>query len=130
MPYTIEPLTKNQAIPSFYELLDPVYRFLSQAPLLEAKGDRPLQMTFEHQLKALIFYHLEEHSSGSHLVQVLDKDDFAKREIAPPEGIQKSSFFDAINHRELKLLEEKIPFCRYLPPLSISFSEVFAIGHQ
>ena len=104
MPYTIEPLTKNQAIPSFYELLDPVYRFLSQAPLLEAKGDRPLQMTFEHQLKALIFYHLEEHSSGSHLVQVLDKDDFAKREIAPPEGIQKSSFFDAINHRGLEQL--------------------------
>ncbi len=104
MPYTIEPLAKNQAIPSFYELLDPVYRFLSQAPLLEAKGDRPLQMTFEHQLKALIFYHLEEHSSGSHLVQVLDKDDFAKREIAPPEGIQKSSFFDAINHRGLEQL--------------------------
>ena len=63
-----------------------------------------MQMTFEHQLKALIFYHLEEHSSGSHLVQVLDKDDFAKREIAPPEGIQKSSFFDAINHRGLEQL--------------------------
>ncbi len=104
MPYTIEPLSKNQAIPSFYELLAPVYKILSHTPPLTAKGDRQLQMTFEHQLKALIFYHLEEHSSGSHLVQVLGKDDFAKHEIAPPEGIEKSSFFEAINHRGLEQL--------------------------
>jgi hypothetical protein len=104
MPYTIEPLNKNQAIPSFHELLVPVYRILSHTPPLEAKGDRPLQMTFEHQLKALIFYHLEEYSSGSHLVQVLEKDDFAKNEIAPPDGIKKSSFFEAVNHRGLEQL--------------------------
>ena len=104
MPYTIEPLSKNQAIPSFYELLAPVYKILSHTPPLTAKGDRQLQMTFEHQLKALIFYHLEEHSSGSHLVQVLGKDDFAKREITPPDGIEKSSFFDAVNHRGLDQL--------------------------
>ena len=104
MPHTIEPRRKNQAIPSFRKLLAPVYRILPHTPSLEAKGDRPLQMTFEHQLKALIFYHLEEHSSGSHLVQVLEEDDFAKSEIAPPEGIQKSSFFEAINHRGLEQL--------------------------
>ena len=73
MPYTIKPLSKNQVIPSFYELLAPAYKILSHTPPLEAKGDRQLQMTFEHQLKALIFYHLEEHSSGSHLVVVMDK---------------------------------------------------------
>ncbi len=48
MPYTIEPLRKNQAIPSFHELLVPVYRTLSHTPPLEAKEDRPLQMEFEH----------------------------------------------------------------------------------
>jgi hypothetical protein len=58
--------------------LAPAYKILSHTPPLEAKGDRQLQMIFEHQLKALIFYHLEEYSSGSHLVQVLDKDAFAK----------------------------------------------------
>ncbi len=104
MPYTIEPLSKNQAIPSFHELLAPVYKILSHTPPLEAKGDRPLQMTFEHQLKALIFYHLEEYSSGSHLVQALEEDDFAKKEIAPPDGIKKSSFFEAVNHRGLEQL--------------------------
>ena len=97
MPYTIAPRRKNQAIPSFYELSVPVYRILLHTPPLEAKGDRPLQMPFEHQLKALIFYHLEEYSSGSHLIQALEEDDFVKREIAPPDGIKKSSLFEAVN---------------------------------
>ena len=61
-------------------------------------------MDFEHQLKALIFYHLEEHSSGRYLLQVLKEDDFAKNQIAPPEGIEKSSFFEAINNRGLEQL--------------------------
>jgi hypothetical protein len=99
MPYTIKRLRKNQAIPSFHKLLAPVYRILNHTPPLEAKGDRPLKMTFEHQLKALIFYHLEEYSSGSHFVQALEEDDFAKKEIAPPGGIKKSSFSEVINHR-------------------------------
>ncbi len=105
MPYTIEPLiSKNQAIPSFHELLVPVYKILSHTPLLEAKGDRPLQMNFEQQLKALIFFHLEEHSSGRHLLQALEEDDFAKSEIAPPDGIKRSSFSEAVNHRGLDQL--------------------------
>jgi hypothetical protein len=33
-----------------------------------------LKMSFEEQLKALIFYHLEEHVSGRHLIQVLKED--------------------------------------------------------
>jgi hypothetical protein len=41
-------------------------------PALESRGDRPLKMSFEDQLKALIFYHLEEHVSGRHLIQVLN----------------------------------------------------------
>ena len=104
MPYTIDPLKKSLAKPSYYELLEPIHRILLHTPPLEAKGDRPLQMTFEHQLKALIFYHLEEYTSGSHLVQVLGEDNFAKNEIAPPEGIKKSGFFEAVNHRGLEQL--------------------------
>ncbi len=58
----------------------------------------------EHQLKALIFYYLEEYSSGSHLVQALEENDFVKKEIAPPKGIKKSSFSEAVNHRGLEQL--------------------------
>jgi hypothetical protein len=62
-------------------------------------------MTFDDELKALIFYHLEEHNSGRHLIQVLKEDDFARNNIAPEDGIEKSSFFEAINTRGLEQLE-------------------------
>ena len=61
-------------------------------------------MTFEDQLNALVFYHLEEHESGTHLVQVLEEDTFAREHIAPKDGIKKSSFFEAINTRGLEQL--------------------------
>ena len=77
---------------------------IHKAPALESRGDRPLKMTFEDQLKALIFFHLEEHVSGRHLIQVLKEDDFARENIAPKDGIEKSSFFEAINSRGLEQL--------------------------
>ena len=73
-------------------------------PPLEAQGHRPLKMTFEDQLKALIFFHLEEHTSAQHLLQVLEEDGFARDVIAPEKGIKKSSFGEAINSRGLEQL--------------------------
>ena len=82
-------------------LLLPLKASLEDVPFLEARGNRPLQMSFEDQLKILIYYHLEEHSSGRHLLQVLAQENFAATHIAPPGGIQKSAFFEAINSRGL-----------------------------
>lgn len=59
-------------------------------------------MEFEDQLKALIFFHLEEHNSGLHLIQTLQEDDFARNNIAPRKGIRKSSFFEAMSDRGLE----------------------------
>lgn len=73
--------------------------------MLQSRGDRPLKMEIEDQLKALIFYHLEEHSSGRHLLQVLKEDGFAREHIAPRDGIEKSSFFEAVNNRGLEQLQ-------------------------
>jgi len=73
---------------------------LPESPLLESRGDRPLKMTFKDQLKALIFFHLEEHVSGRHLIQVLKEENFAHKNIAPEDGIEKSSFFNAIKVKE------------------------------
>lgn len=77
---------------------------IDDVPLLTARGNRDLQLTFEQQLNSLIFFHLEEHTSGRHLLQVLAEDDWARKEIAPPEGIKKSSFFEAINTRGFEQL--------------------------
>lgn len=87
---------------SIARLFFPFKKALDQCPILEAKGNRPLQMTFEDQLKILTYFHLAEHSSGRHLLQVLKQEDFAATHIAPPGGIEKSAFFEAINTRGLE----------------------------
>lgn len=87
-------------------LLTPVFERFKSDNKLESRGDRPLQMSFDDQLKALIFYHLEEFSSGSELLQALEQNDFAKECVAPPKGIKKSAFFEAINNRGLEQLTE------------------------
>lgn len=103
MPYAIDTLKKANA-PSFNQLFAPIDRAKIGMPLLEARGHKPLKMTFDDQLKALIFFHLEEHTSAQHLLQVLEDDDFARNVIAPEEGIKKSSFAEAINNRGLEQL--------------------------
>jgi hypothetical protein len=90
----------------FQPLLDPVLKYLSDITPLTSRGDRPLQLSFEHQLKALIFFHLQEFDSGRELLQALEQDDFAKECVAPPKGIKKSAFFEAINNRGLEQLAE------------------------
>lgn len=105
MPRSIKLHGKKFRPPSFHKLYRPAVNILTETPALESRGDRPLKMSFEDQLKALIFYHLEEHVSGRHLIQVLKEDDFARKNIAPKDGIEKSSFFEAINNRGLEQLQ-------------------------
>ncbi len=77
MPYTLNPLDKTfKKAPSFWRLLAPLRAILHDITPLEARGNRPLQMDFEDQLNALIYFHLEEHTSGRHLLQVL-KEEFS-----------------------------------------------------
>lgn len=100
MPRTLNPWDKNQKINAIFDdVFKPVTTILPHTPALEARGDRPLQMDFEHQLKALILFHLEEHNSAQHLLQVLKQDTFARTAIAPAAGIEKSSFSEAMNTR-------------------------------
>jgi hypothetical protein len=101
MPHSLKPFKKKHAL-SFKKLYDPIKNAMVGMPVLEARGNRPLQMNFEDHLKALIFFHLEEHKSAQHLLQVLEEDDFARNEIAPKEGIKKSSFSEATNSRGLE----------------------------
>ncbi len=61
-------------------------------------------MTFENQLDALLYLHLDGFESGRDLLQALDESDFARREIAPTDGIKKSSFFEVLNTRSLEQL--------------------------
>ena len=103
---TFKQLKRNRKPWAFKMMLDPLRKMMKLDHPLEAKGNRPLQMNFDDQLKALIFFHLEEYASGRELLEALDKNDFAKECVAPPKGIKKSAFFEAINNRGLEQLGE------------------------
>lgn len=100
MPRTFDPFRKPNQF-EFLSLFKPAVEATSQMPALDSKGNRPLQMTFEEHLRALVYFHLEEHHSAQHLLQVLEEDDFARSAIAPENGIKKSSFSEATNSRGL-----------------------------
>ena len=104
MPQAFKPDQKKFRSFSFLKLYQPVRSLAPETPVLESRGDRPLKMTFDDQLKMLVFYHLEEHVSARHMLQVLEQDDFARENIAPKDGIKKSSFSEAINTRGLEQL--------------------------
>jgi hypothetical protein len=60
MPQTLQPYAPKYTAPSFDDLLEPTKDALATARPLVARGNRPLQMNFEQQLRALLYFHLEE----------------------------------------------------------------------
>ena len=89
----------------FNKFIEPALKESTKAPKLQSLGYRPLKMSFEEQLKSLVYFHLQEHKSGRHLVEDINSNDFAKQNIAPVDGISKSSFFEIINSRGLEQLQ-------------------------
>ena len=84
----------------------PVNDALQDITPLESRCIRSLQMTFEDQINILVYFHLEEHHLGCHLLQVLKENDFTRQHVAPEKGIQKSSFFEDISSRGLEQMVE------------------------
>ena len=95
-------LKRKYVVPSFTQVRRPLSQILPHTPRLESRGNRPLQMDFEDQLNALIYFHLEEHTSARHLIQALQEDGFARDNVAPKDGISRSSFSESINERGLE----------------------------
>lgn len=103
---TFKKLRRHRTPWSFKKLKSPIGKCWKPESPLVSKGYRPLQLSFDDQLNALIYFHLEEFSSGRELLQALEQNDFAKECVAPPKGIKKSAFFEAINTRGLDQLKE------------------------
>ena len=102
LPYPF--LRKLNSI-SLSVLFKSFYDEITNLPILKSQGNRPLKMEFEEQFKILVYFHLQGYDSMRDLIQVLKEDDFAKAFIAPKEGIEKSSFSEAINSRGLEQME-------------------------
>ena len=101
MPQQLKPLVKRKAPLSYKRMFKPALDELPSIPPLVSRSNRPMTFTFEHHLKALVYLHLHEYESGRELLQVMEQDDFARSHIAPPEGVSRSTFFEAINSRAL-----------------------------
>jgi hypothetical protein len=101
MTATLVPKKKIESL-SFDRFNAPLLNILRYCPELVSRGDRPLQMRFEDQLKALIYFHLQEHKSARELVEDLNENDFAIDNITPQGGISRSSFSEIINSRGLE----------------------------
>jgi len=106
MPRHFRPFTRSTFPFSYLRLVKPVKVALPLITPLESGSNRPLTFTFEHQLNSLIWFHLHEHASGRELLQVLDQDAFAREHIAPPDGVSRSAFFEAMNSRGVEQLLE------------------------
>ena len=93
----MKPCRKRKTI-SVWKLTKPLSRILSGITPILSRGNRKLQMTFEDQLNALIYFHLEDHDLKKKFNSGPEEDDFV-RMYAPEGRIEKSSFFEAINSR-------------------------------
>ena len=118
MPRSIDPNIQNTNL-SFHLFFKPARQAMEGMPMLTSGCNRPLQMSFEDHLKALVYFHLQQHTSAQHLLQVLEEDDYAREHIAPKDGIKKSSFSEVTNTRGLGSLRmcsrifrfRHLPFC-------------------
>ena len=106
MPYAWMPGSQTRKHDTYLKLMLPLNNTLPDLDPLTSRCNRPLQMTFEDQINILVYFHLEEHHSGCHLLQVLKENHFARQYITPEKGIQKSSFFEDISSRGLEQMVE------------------------
>ncbi len=61
-------------------------------------------MNTEELLNILTYYHLQDFSSGTELIQALQEDDYARQFVTPAGGIKHSTFFDTVNDRGVEQL--------------------------
>ena len=96
--------SRQYFVPTQKELLKPLKHILTTVPPLRSRSNKPLAMNTEELINILTYYHLQEFSSGSELIQALQEDDYARQFVAPAGGIKRSTFFDTVNDRGVEQL--------------------------
>ena len=96
--------SRRHIVPTQSQLLKPVKNIMPRIPPLRSRSNKPLAMNTEELINILTYYHLQEFSSGSELIQALQEDDYARNFVAPAGGIKHSTFFDTVNDRGVEQL--------------------------
>ncbi|MFT5699004.1 MAG: hypothetical protein ACI8ZB_001860 [Desulforhopalus sp.] len=90
--------------PTQKDLLKPLNQVLPNIAPLKSRSNKPLAMNTEELLNILTYYHLQEFSSGTELIQALQEDDYARQFVAPAGELKRSTFFDTVNDRGVEQL--------------------------
>ena len=96
--------SRQHIVPTQRQLLKPLKNIMPKIPPLRSRSNKPLAMNTEELINVLTYYHLQEFSSGSELIQALQEDDYARNFVAPAGGIKHSTFFDTVNDRGVEQL--------------------------
>lgn len=118
--------------PAQNRLMEPAEKILVTTPPLRSKSNKPLAMTIDDILNILVYYHLNEFSSGRELLQHLEEDEYARQLIAPAGGVKRSTFFDTVNERCIEQLlhvfsELQKQAAGILPTRHIELGELVAV---
>ena len=81
--------------PTFSTLIAPLEAQLPHLPPLVSRSNRPLTYTFDHQVRALVYYHTENFSSAQALLQAAHEDPLAHQLMVPDSGLGKTTFYEA-----------------------------------
>ena len=101
---TVKFYSRQYLVPTQRQLQKPIKNILPNVPPLKSRSNKPLAMNTEELINILTYYHLQEFSSGSELIQALQEDDYARKFVAPAGGIKHSTFFDTVNDRGVEQL--------------------------
>jgi len=76
-------------------LIAPLEAQLPYLPPLVSGSNRPLEFTFDFQVRALVYYHTETFTSAQDLLQAAHDDPVVNRLIVPATGLGESTFYEA-----------------------------------
>ena len=85
--------------PTFSTLIRPVEAHLPYLTPLESGSNKPLAFTFDHQVRALVYYHTEVFTSGQDLLEAAHDDPFVRALMVPDTGLGESTFYEANANR-------------------------------
>lgn len=101
--------------PTFTELVAPLETILQTVTPLMSASNHEITFTFESQLKCLIYYHVEEHTSARALLEEIqnnqdnqdNQDNQSIRDILLPQTqLGNSTFYEANSYRgAIQMLE-------------------------
>ena len=106
MQHLIRPQSVLKNSKTFDRFIQPLKKALKHIAPIESGSNHSIEFTFEHEAMSLVYSNLHQFVSGRELVQALQEDDFARQNIAPPNGVSKSTFFEAIGYRGLEQFQQ------------------------